>query len=213
MISAELARSRVSRPAAAARGAASGERSVAPAPGASIAWVTSAIIMLHEQTQVAKCLWPQAAHMDIPLRHSTVAPHTRHKLNHDREGSARRIRGDRAVRRRLRRSIGESGGGGWGAAEGRGRGRRQVEPWRGVVGSNGWGGRSRRPHRRAASVSMAGVVAWVAASSLPSPPSLPSSMTSSAPLASASASASGARRRLETGPAPTNEQAEQNVRW
>eukprot|EP00964_Phaeocystis_antarctica_P154358 scaffold123028_cov21-Phaeocystis_antarctica.AAC.1 len=32
-------------------------------------------------------------------------------------------------------------------------------------------------------------------------------MTSSGPLASASASASGARRRLETGPAPTNEQA------
>ena len=149
-------------------------------------------------------------HRHPPTTLDSRGPHTRHKLNHDREGSARRIRGDRAVRRRLRRSIGESGGGGWGAAEGRGRGRRQVEPWRGVVGSNGFGGRSRRRHRRAASASKAGVVAWVAASSLPSPPSLPSSMTSSAPLASASASASGARRRLETGPAPTNEQAEQN---
>ena len=36
---------------------------------------------------------------------------TRHKLNHDREGSARRIRGNRAVRRRLRRSIAEAEGG------------------------------------------------------------------------------------------------------
>ena len=51
-----------------------------------------------------------------------------------RGGCARRIRGGRAVRRRLRRSIGESGGEGWRAAEGRGRGRRRVEPWRGV----GW---------------------------------------------------------------------------
>ena len=42
--------------------------------------------VLHEQTQVAKCLWPQAAHIDTPLRHSTVAPHTRHRPNHDSEG-------------------------------------------------------------------------------------------------------------------------------
>ena len=174
--------------------------------------MTCANIMLHEQTQVATCLWQQTAHIDTPLQHSTSRL-TRQRQKHDREGCARRIRGGRAVRRRLRRSIGESGGEGWRAAEGRGRGRRRVEPWRGIVGSNGFGGRSRRRHRRAASASKAGVVAWVAASSLPSPPSLPSSMTSSAPLASASASASGARRRLETGPAPTNEQAEQNVRW
>ena len=126
-------------------------RSVTPAHGASRAWVTSIIIMSHEQTQVAKCLWPQAAHIDIPLRHSTVvAPHTGHKLNHDREGGARWILGNRAVRRRLRRSIGESGGEGWGAAEGRGRGRRAVEGGRlaatalaGGVGV-GIGGRRRR---------------------------------------------------------------------
>ena len=174
--------------------------------------MTCAIIMLHEQTQVAKCLRQQAADIDTPPT-TLDSRLTRHRQNTTERGCARRIRGGRAVRRRLRRSIGESGGEGWGAAEGRGRGRRRVEPWRGVVGSNGFGGRSRRRHRRAASASKAGVVAWVAASSLPSPPSLPSSMTSSAPLASASASASGARRRLETGPAPTNEQAEQNVRW
>ena len=60
-------------------------------------------------------MWPQAAHIDTPYdtRHArdSVAPHTRHKLNHGREGSARRIRGNRAVRRRLRRSIAEAEGG------------------------------------------------------------------------------------------------------
>ena len=101
-----------------------------PAPGASRAWVTCAIIMLHEQTQVAKCLRQQAADIDTPPT-TLDSRLTRHRQNTTERGCARRIRGGRAVRRRLRRSIGESGGEGWGAAEGRGRGRRRVEPWRG----------------------------------------------------------------------------------
>ena len=70
-----------------------------------------------------------------------------------RGGCARRIRGGRAVRRRLRRSIGESGGEGWRAAEGRGRGRRRVEPWRGV----GWQQRLWRAESASASAGGVGV--------------------------------------------------------
>ena len=213
MISAELARSRVSTHRARRRRAALPrvENRRSPPPPALAGHgqlLLSSCYMNDEQPEVAKCLWPQAAHIDTPPYDTRQSCHT-HKTQtkpRQRGGSARRIRGDRAVRRRLRRSIGESGGGGWGAAEGRGRGRRQVGPWWGSSAATagaggvgiGIGGRRRRRRQ-----------GWVAASSLPSPPSLPSTLPSSTPLASAS----GARRRLETGPAPTNEQAEHNVRW
>jgi hypothetical protein len=116
MISAELARSRVSQTAARPPALPRVWRTVCcpRPPGASRAWVTSVIIMLHEQTQVAKCMWPQAAHIDTPYdtRHARAThKYKTHKLNHGREGSARRIRGNRAVRRRLRRSIAEAEGG------------------------------------------------------------------------------------------------------
>jgi len=78
---------------------------------------------------------------------------TRHRRKHDRRGCARRIRGGRAVRRRLRRSIGERGGDGWGAAEGRGRGWRRVEPRRGV----GWQQRLWRAESASASAGGVGV--------------------------------------------------------